>query len=126
MNFGTPNCVTRFLYISMLLHLSGCAAWAWNKYKIPVQPNYSCQTGMTSGYEIWVWNCYDNKHIVIYQASAEFNRREAEREIVPCGQKTKFEQKLALEGPSSKICNTHYRPPWGDEKLKMMNQGKKE
>lgn len=94
------------------LFLSGCAAWAWKKYDIPVQPDYSCQTGLTSGYEVWVWNCYNNQHIVVYQASSEMSRREAKKEIIRCGERTKIEDELKLNGKESVACNIHYRPPW--------------
>ncbi|HXH75051.1 MAG TPA: hypothetical protein VNJ08_08805 [Bacteriovoracaceae bacterium] len=96
--------------------LSGCAAWAWKKYDIPVQPDYSCQTGLASGYDIWVWNCYNNQHIVVYQATSEMSRREGKKQTVPCGELTKIEEELKLINESSEVCNKNHRPKWGDKK----------
>lgn len=87
------------LAISLLLSLSlsACCTKTWDAYPMPVAPNMSCQTGSTHGYELYVWSCYEQKRVAIYQASAEMSCEAPVKETVECGELTPIEVQLQEE-----------------------------
>ena len=62
-------------------------------------PDRGYQTGTIYGYDVWIWDCYQNKHIAVYRSSAEMTAGMYERQETPCGQLTPIEQKLANDEP---------------------------
>lgn len=108
------------LFILIVLSLiSGCATIAWKEYPMAVNPDYSCRVGSASGYNVWVWNCLNNQHIVIHQVESEMGRAKAKKEISACGELTKIEKKLKITGKSSEACNKTWLPYWDDQKIRL-------
>lgn len=89
---------------TLIFLLQGCASKAWEKYNIPITPDHSCQTSHTSGYDVYIWECLSNEHVVVYQAQAEFSRGHAIKEKVACGQQTNFEKKIKFKDGRSELC----------------------
>ena len=56
------------------------------------QPDISCKTGDEVGQDIWMWQCLDGKHVVIWQSSFIFHRGPAHKEVSECGTSTEIEQ----------------------------------
>ena len=54
-------------------------------------PDRAFQTGTVAGYNVYVWECYQNKHIVVYNATAEFYSGPFKREESMCGTLTPIE-----------------------------------
>jgi hypothetical protein len=80
-----------------LLMLTGCTAEAWVTHPMPQPPDRSCRTGGGAGHDVWIWECIDQKHVVISKYCAGFTGcHEAQREEVACGKKTALEQDLDL------------------------------
>lgn len=71
-----------------------------NKYIVAAglpDPDSGYQTGTIYGYDLWIWDCYQSKHIVLWRTSAEFTVGQYTREESPCGAQTPIEIKLANE-----------------------------
>ena len=59
-------------------------------------PDQSCRTGGGVGHDVWIWECYENRRVVIYQYCGGFvGCRPAEREETACGGCTPFERSHA-------------------------------
>ncbi len=48
--------------------------------------------------QVFIWDCYNGKHIVIFRLNAGFYATDYERQEVPCGFKTPKEQSIELTG----------------------------
>ncbi len=48
--------------------------------------------------EIYIWDCFHGKHIVIFRLNAGFYATDYERQEASCGDKTPKEQSIALTG----------------------------
>jgi hypothetical protein len=91
--------------ILVLLCVCGAAAFVFttftsNKYIAAAglpNPDSGYQTGTIYGYDVWVWECYQNKHIVLWRTSAEFTAGQYTREEAACGERTLIEVKLQGE-----------------------------
>ena len=70
------------------------------------QPDKSYRTGETHGYDVYIWNCLNNKRIVIYRFTAEMTCKEPVKETTICGDNTNIEKKLAKikKKPVPDIC----------------------
>lgn len=80
-----------------LLAVSSTSA---NKYIVAVGlpvPDDGFQTGSIYGYDVYVWNCLQGKHIVLYKYSAEMTSGPYIREEANCGEQTPIEIQLAGE-----------------------------
>lgn len=65
---------------------------------MPTPPDHSCRTGGGVGHDVWIWECVENRRVVIYQYCGGFvGCRPAEREEVACGGRTPFERARANE-----------------------------
>jgi len=60
-------------------------------------PDRAFQTGTAYGYDVFLWDCYQGKHIAVYRTSAEMRAGPFEREEVACGELAPIEVKLAGE-----------------------------
>ena len=75
-------------------------ACSFNKYILAAglpTPDRGYQTGTVFGYDVYIWNCYQGKHIVLYRESAEMRTSPYAREEVECGELTPIETKLTSE-----------------------------
>lgn len=112
-NLETPKRARRwrttFIVLTAILLVCGlgiCAAiftaFTSNKYiaaaGLPA-PDRGFQTGSIYGYDVWLWDCYQNKHIAVYRTSAEMTAGLYERQEVPCGELTPIETQLANVEP---------------------------
>lgn len=81
----------------MVLLLAACSS---NKYVVAAglpAPNSGFQTGTVHGYDVYIWDCYQTKRIVVYRESAEMRVGPYMREEALCGEMTPIETKLANE-----------------------------
>lgn len=87
-----------FSLLLCALVVAGLTACSSNKSVVAAglpDPDRGFQTGTVAGYDVWIWECYQDKHIVIYRTSAEMTAGMYEREETPCGELTPIELKLA-------------------------------
>ncbi len=73
---------------------------AFNRYIIGAglpQPDSAYQTGTIFGYNVYVWDCYQGKRIVMYNATSEMWIGPFKREETKCGEQTPIETELAAE-----------------------------
>lgn len=71
---------------------------SWNKYIVAAglpTPDRAYQTGTIYGYDVFIWECYQNKRIVVWHTSAEMTSGPFAREETVCGGTTPIEEKLA-------------------------------
>lgn len=61
------------------------------------QPDRAFQTGTVVGYNVYVWDCYQGKRIVLYNPTSEMWIGPFKREETQCGGQTPFEQRLMNE-----------------------------
>ena len=56
-------------------------------------PDVECQTGVEVGFDIAVWECLNEEHVVAYRSSSAFTSCSGVTvERAPCGELTPFEQ----------------------------------
>ena len=75
-------------------------ACSFNKYVIAAglpTPDRGYQTGSIYGYDVYIWECYQSKHIVVWRTSAEMSAGPFTREETACGATTPIEEKLVTE-----------------------------
>jgi hypothetical protein len=60
-------------------------------------PDRAFLTGTSHGATVFIWNCYEGKHIVVYHYSAELYAEPYKREEAGCGELTPIETSLADE-----------------------------
>jgi len=71
-----------------------------NKYLVGAglpKPDRAFQTGTVHGYDVYIWDCYQNQHIVLYHTSAEMTSGPYARQQVACGELAPIEIQLANE-----------------------------
>jgi hypothetical protein len=88
----------------LALSLTGCASKPWDKYPIERLPDSSCQTGYESGYDVFIWNCLKDEHVVVYQTTSVFFRMPAKIEKTSCNQLTEFEVNNEFKDGKSPQC----------------------
>ena len=92
----------------LLVALPGCCRSPWAAYPMPVPPDHSCSTGgSTHGDDVYVWDCYRGRRVVVSQYSSEMMCSGAESDSAPCGQQTALERKLGL---AAGACTRGARP----------------
>jgi hypothetical protein len=77
-----------------------------NKYDIAAglpNPDTAYMTGTVAGHNLYIWECYQGKHIVIYQEAGEMWASLYTREESLCGSQTAIEIKLADIKPKREI-----------------------
>lgn len=75
--------------------LSSCS---FNKYIVAAglpAPDRAFQTGTIYGVDVYVWECYQGKHIVLHRNSSEMAAGPFTREEAACGDTTSIEKQLA-------------------------------
>lgn len=80
----------------LVIILTGCCARPWKVFRQLPPPDESYRTGVggTHGYDVYIWNCYDNKRVVVYSFSAEMSCKNPEKEETECGGLTPLEKEL--------------------------------
>ena len=71
---------------------------SFNKYIVAAglpKPDRAFQTGTVAGYDVFIWDCYQGKRIVLYHESSEMRSGPFVRQEVACGQMAPIEQTLA-------------------------------
>jgi len=93
--------------LALVCLCAGCTPKAWNTHPMPVPPDQSCRTGACAGYDVWIWDCIQNRRVVVYQFCGSFTGcNRAEREEVACGERSPFEIARARE-----LSPCHQVPP---------------
>jgi hypothetical protein len=93
--------------LSRLLAI-GCMLWVmWmasacsvNRYGLASglpDPDSGVITGSVAGYSAYFWDCFQDKHIVIFNSSSEMYVGAYERQEAVCGQTTPIEETLKTE-----------------------------
>jgi hypothetical protein len=80
--------------LSFALVLSGCCTHPWEKFPMTTAPDRSCRTGSPSGYDVYLWSCTNNQHVVVYQFSAENSCQQPQKDTAACGEMTPIETTL--------------------------------
>ena len=86
----------------------GCASAPWTKFPIKEKPDHTCQTGVESGRDVYIWNCRDGRHTVVHQMTSIFflfpMKLGAKQETAACGQLTVFEKEHDFVDGKSPEC----------------------
>lgn len=80
--------------VIFLFILSGCCSKSWTKFSGMQPPDQSYRTGSDGGYDVYIWNCLNNRRVAIYKFTASFTCREPERQTTECGGVTPIEVEL--------------------------------
>lgn len=99
------NIFNMFVISATTLIICSCAYEPWKKFPIKEQPDFSCGTGGVAGYEIYVWNCVENKRVAVYQFQTEFISHPWTKEMSECNRVTSIEDKLKIDNGKSSICS---------------------
>lgn len=83
------------IVLILMLFLSACATNRDSIAKGLPTPDSGFTTGTTTGYSVYIWDCYQAKHIVIFNITAEFTSQDYERQESTCGDVTSIEKQLA-------------------------------
>ena len=95
------------LIIAAAMNIAGCASRSWIKYPVDREPDFSCQTGGEAGYDVYIWDCLNQEHVVVYQWQAGLYRWwSAKVEKVPCRQLTEFEKRMGIGDRVSRRCDS--------------------
>jgi len=82
------------LWLWAAAFVTGC--WqqsAWDRHPIPSPPDHTCRTGSDGGFDVYLWDCEQGSHTVVYQWCAGLSGcKEAQKETAACGSLTAFEQ----------------------------------
>lgn len=61
-------------------------------------PDEQCRVGASvSGYDLYIWDCVDNEHVVVSFYSSEMSCSVPEKETTACGELTELETTYAEE-----------------------------
>ena len=60
-------------------------------------PDTGFYTGTVAGYNVFIWECYQGKRIVVFKTSAEMTSSDYKRQESPCGETTAIEKQLETE-----------------------------
>lgn len=75
--------------------LSGCCGDA-PREALATAPDRECQTGVEFGYDVSVWECTGDEHVVAWRESSAFlGCSSTTVERVACGETTPFERSLS-------------------------------
>lgn len=88
---------------AMVFLFTSCS---FNKYLLGAglpKPDKAFQTGTAVGYDVYIWECYQGRRIVLYHSSAEMFSGPYTREETACGQVTPIEEKLADVKPKREL-----------------------
>ena len=99
--FGCTSKVGRILGLCFVLlaviFLTSCTT---NRDSIAAglpAPDTGFYTGTVTGYNVFIWKCYQGRRIVIFKTSGEMTSSDYERQEAPCGETTAIEKKLETE-----------------------------
>jgi len=56
-----------------------------------MQPDRTCDTGGPGGFDVYTWDCIENRHVTIYRFRGEWGCGDPIKELSPCGERTPFE-----------------------------------
>jgi len=82
------------LILFALAAVTGCCSESWVKFPVMQGPDLSYRTGADGGYDVYIWNCMNNRRVVIYKFTASFTCREPEKQTSQCGEITPIEAEL--------------------------------
>jgi hypothetical protein len=99
--FGCTSKVGRIFGLCfVLLAVTLLTACTTNRDSIAAglpSPDTGFYTGTVAGYNVFIWECYQGKRIVIFKTSAEMTSSDYERQESPCGETTAIEKQLETE-----------------------------
>lgn len=80
------------LLAPLVLALQACCV-SEPREALDTPPDIECQTGVEVGFDIAIWECVQDEHVVAYRRSAAIGTCSGvTMERAPCGQLTAFEQ----------------------------------
>ncbi len=83
------------IILSLVFLFTSCS---FNKYVVAAglpAPDTAFQTGTVVGYNVYIWECYQGKRIVLYNETSEMRAGPFKREEAPCQGTTDIEKALA-------------------------------
>lgn len=80
----------------LLAFLAACCQKPWSAFPMDSPPDAQCRVGAsTHGYDLYVWDCVDDEHVVLGYYSAEMSCANAEKQTAACGELTEWETEYA-------------------------------
>lgn len=84
--------------LALGLSLTGCEPDPWQTFPIGVEPDQQCRTGHETGYDVYLWHCYQSQRVAIFRhCSAFFGCDPSERQTAACSSTTPIERDLKLQ-----------------------------
>lgn len=84
----------------LVLSLTACGSNRDSIAKGLPAPDRGFRIKEEASLDVYLWDCYQGKHIAIFRRNAEIYASDYERQEVACELKTPIEQSVALEGLS--------------------------
>jgi hypothetical protein len=85
----------RFFVACALFWGVGCASSPWVEHPMTATPDRSCRTGHEVGADVYIWECHEQRRVVVYQTcSALLGCDRAIRQTSECGDRTSIEREL--------------------------------
>jgi hypothetical protein len=82
---------------SALLLLSSCGPDPWESFPMPVSPDRECRFGHEQVHDIYLWNCFDRRRVVIFRRCTAYGCQGPQKQTVHCGAHTEIEKEFKLE-----------------------------
>ena len=80
----------------LCLFLAACCAKPWDAQPMDSAPDEQCRVGeSTHGYDLYIWDCVADEHVVVSFYSAEMSCNPPEKTSVACGELTDLETEFA-------------------------------
>lgn len=101
--FASARRPTRLLLLApLVLALQACCNDE-PRDALPTPPDRECRTGVEAGFDIAVWDCVNDEHVVAFRTSSAFTGCSGVTvQKAPCGQITPFERENARD--SEPLC----------------------
>lgn len=99
-----------------LLALVSCSSpkpKVWEEYPMKTAPDRTCAMGGMSPIELYIWDCQDNQHVVIYRYENHLQEMESNVQRSKCGRLTPIEEELNLDHWFKEKCAE--APTWGSK-----------
>jgi hypothetical protein len=74
-----------------LVFVAGCCGSPRSTFPMPAEPDRTCDTGGPAGFDVYVWDCTGDQHVVIYRFRGEWGCDSPKKEVAACGAPTPFE-----------------------------------
>jgi hypothetical protein len=100
----SPRLPRLLLLAPLILALQACCS-EHPRAALSTPPDRECQTGVEAGFDIALWECINEEHVIAYRTSSAFGGCSGVTvERAPCGELTPFER--THTGGTRSICGS--------------------